>query len=109
MAELRVPKQEAHEIAQVLANHSEAYGAGKWDEVTDDDLDAGRDQVERQLRAEWGKDYTARIALAQRVARQAAKRAPWLGDLIKGPAGNDTKLVKHFAEIGLRQARRARK
>lgn len=101
--ELEVPKGEAAELIRVLGDwHSRP-------ELSDEELDAQQDRVRGELATLWGPEAKARIELAQRVAAQACKRLPWLGELLQGPAGNDVKVVQRFADIGLRQARRARR
>ena len=103
LAGWRVPTRQATEIVRLL---------GGWhsrEPLADDALEIGRERTEAALRQEWGASYQSRMELAQRAAREACQRLPWLGDLIADGAGNDVELVKHFAQIGLRSARRARR
>lgn len=100
--ELQVPTGEAAELTRTL---------GDWFAKAPMDEDANweaKAQTIDQLEAEWGQEAQARVALAQRTSAEACKRLPWLGDLLRSGAGNDPKLIKAFAEIGLRQARRQR-
>ena len=102
MHELQVPREEARELTQTL---------GDW--VTKPALDenANWDNKIKSLRSleeEWGRETQARVQLAQRTAEEACKRMPWLADLLASGAGNDPKVIKRFAEIGLRQARKGR-
>ena len=100
--ELQVPKGEAGQLVRTLRD---------WHGKAPKDQDALWDSKATTidtLTKEWGKDATARVELAQRTAREACKRLPWLADLLASGAGNDPKLIKQFAEIGLRQARRQR-
>lgn len=103
MHELQVTKPEAQELTRTLGN---------WMHKPALDEDANWDNKLTTLGAlekEWGRDTQARIRLAQRTAAEACKRMPWLADLLESGAGNDIKLIKHFAEIGLRKARKASK
>lgn len=108
MTELDVPQDAAREITSALA---EAHAAWMRDgDATDEVIAHTRASAEEQLRQEWGKDFPARIELARRTYRQAVARAPWLAPLIADTtAGNDPRLIRHFAELGLRQARKARR
>lgn len=108
MVELQVPKAAANEIAAALDEAQYRWMAGSLPD--DETFNRQRDTCERTLRAEWGKDYGPRLALAQRTYRQALAKAPWLENLVEevGP-GNNAALVKHFASIGLANARRARR
>lgn len=103
MHEFGVPKEEAGEIVREL---------GSWHQRAplSEDANWGRKvKALGELEKEWGRETHARIELAKRTAAEACKRMPWLADLLKAGAGNDPKLIKRFAEIGLRQARRASK
>lgn len=103
MHELQVPRNEARELTQAL---------GDWHQRAPLSEDANWDRKVKtlgELEKEWGRETHARIELAKRTAAEACKRMPWLADLLKAGAGNDPKLIKRFAEIGLRQARRASK
>ncbi|MCR6661662.1 MAG: hypothetical protein NVV60_00580 [Luteimonas sp.] len=103
MHELQVPTAEAGEITRTLSGW---YARG---ELTEDQRwDQKADTLDR-LREKWGKDTDARIELAVRVSAQACKRLPWLGEILRAGAGNDPAIIERFAEIGLRQARRARR
>ena len=101
--ELGVPLNEAGEIARSLA----AWTAR--DALDEGALLDGKAATLAQLEREWGTETSARIELAQRVAKEASKRMPWLSDLLGSGAGNDPALIKKFAEIGLRNARRAKR
>ncbi|NLA67146.1 MAG: hypothetical protein GX856_02655 [Gammaproteobacteria bacterium] len=108
LQEFGVRGDEAREIVGALSKHHESF-------MRDGEIDG--DTVERvnascmaDLRQTWGRDTDAMIALAQRTAKQAMAKAPWLKDLIENSsAGSDPTVVKHFAELGLRQARRQRR
>lgn len=107
MAEFEVRQDEARQLVGALSKHHATY-------MDQGEIDA--DTVERvnadaltKLRAEWGRDFDARLALARRAAAAAMAKAPWLDELIRNTAaGSDPALIRHFADIGLRQARKAR-
>ena len=103
MHELAVPKDAARELSRTL---SDWHGR---DAMTEDQRwDAKADTLDA-LQKEWGKEASARIKLAQQTAEEACKRLPWLNDLLRSGAGNDPTLIRRFAEIGLRNARRAKR
>ena len=102
MHELAVPTGEAKQIAS-------AMGAWHGRELTDEQVEDLGERAISELRAEWGKDFPAKVRMAQRAAAEATRRAPWLRDLWRTGAGNDPALIRHFAEIGLRNARKARR
>lgn len=108
LSEFGVRGDEAREITGTLSEWHGKLASGY--QMSDDVLDDSGNRAETELRGEWGKDYNARVTLARRTAAEAMKRAPWLRDLIeRTPAGNDPKLIRHFAELGLRNARKARR
>lgn len=99
--ELAVPTRQAKDVVAALSGwHTR--------ELTDEQVEDLGDRAVAELRAEWGKDYDAKLAIAKRTASEATRRAPWLQDLWRTGAGNDPALIRHFAQIGLRNARRAR-
>lgn len=101
--ELAVPAQEAGEITRTL---------GEWhgrEALPEGELLDAKGRAIDQLEREWGPEAAARIELAQRTARDACKRMPWLSDLLARGAGNDPGLIRTFASIGLRNARRSRR
>jgi hypothetical protein len=98
--ELQVPIEQAGELTRSL---TEWHQREPQDEDT---LQARQDDTRAQLQQLWGRETEARIALAQKTAIEACKRLPWLAPLLAKGAGNDPALIKRFAEIGLRQARR---
>lgn len=107
LLELQVPVQASREIASTLGEWSARLHAGTGhDEET---LARNVESSLATLRADWGNDFDAKLALARRAFEHAAKKAPWLRDVVEAGAGNDAKLIKHFADIGLRQAKRTRK
>lgn len=108
LVELSVPKQEANVIASVLGDwHGKVMGGYVADDGV---MNSTAERAKAELRAEWGKDYDARVALARRVASDAMKRAPWLRELIVDtPAGNSTALIRQLSELGIKQARSARR
>lgn len=100
--ELQVPTEEARELTQTL---------GDWfqrEPQTEDQRWDAKERAIATLEKQWGKETHARVKLAQQTADEACKRLPWLADLLRSGAGNDPKLIQHFAEIGLRRARKAR-
>src|SRR5690606_31611614 len=105
LIEMAVPKSEAREIASVLGDaHSRLTQTG---EATPETIESSRDAAEEALRKEWGQEYDARVVLARRAYRQAVAKAPWLEGLVANTtAGNNAALIRHFAEIGLRNGRR---
>ena len=78
------------------------------DEADEDSKHRAADTAFEQLEKEWGKETGARIELARRVAADAIKRMPWLGALLDKGAGNDVRLIRMLADIGLRKARRSK-
>lgn len=102
MHAMAVPTQQAKEVVGALS-------AWHGRELTDEQVEALGDRAVAELRAEWGKDFPAKVRMAQRAAAEATRKAPWLRDLWRTGAGNDPALIRHFAEIGLRNARKARR
>ncbi|WP_447585846.1 hypothetical protein [Pseudoxanthomonas mexicana] len=106
--EWQVPRDAANEISAALSEANVAWAMGKLPD--DETFERQRQQGVEALRQEWGSEFKARCALATQAYRQALVKAPWLANLVEEVgAGNNPKLVKHFAEIGLRNARRARR
>jgi hypothetical protein len=107
LAEFAVPGEAARELVSTLTEANSRWMTG---ELPDDEtFERQRQQGVEALRQEWGSEFNARCALATQAYRQALVKAPWLANLVEEVgAGNDPRLVKHFAEIGLRNARRAR-
>ena len=103
LCDMRVPPREAEELSSCLTG---------WHAKEAMSLDQLYDAQERSmaiLEREWGMEAKARIALAQRAADEACKRLPWLRGLLQDGAGNDPAVIRRFAEIGLRNARRAKR
>lgn len=103
LADMRVPVREAADVAHALHD---------WHQrgpLADDALDALRIATVKSLSDEWGVRYDANVRLAQQAAKEAMRRMPWLAGLFDGGAGNDPALIKRFAAIGLRNARRQRR
>lgn len=100
LGEWRVQPATASEMVQTLAEWQQRQP------LELEEIDANREETLIGLRAEWGRHYDANLRLAQQTAREACQRLPWLAALLADGAGNDPKLVKHFAQIGLRNARR---
>ena len=101
--DMRIPAHEATLLASTFR---------EWhlrDDAGEDAKHNAADAVFEQLEREWGRETGARIQLAQRTATEAAKRLAWLADLLNKGAGNDPRLIKTFADIGLRNARRAKR
>lgn len=101
--DMRIP---AHEAAQLSAAFREWH---LRDDAGEDARHRAADATFEQLEREWGRETGARIQLAQRTAAEAAKRLPWLAALLDKGAGNDPRLIKTFADIGLRNARRTKR
>lgn len=101
--ELQVPTAEAGEIARTLG------GWYRREPQSEDQRWDAKEVTTEALQKQWGPQANARVALAQQAAADACKRLPWLGPLLAAGAGNDPALIKHFAELGLRQARKARR
>lgn len=107
LLELQVPVSASREIASTLGEWSARLHAGTGhDEET---LARNVESSLATLRTDWGSDFDAKLALARRAFEHAAQKAPWLRDVVEAGAGNDAKLIKHFADIGLRQAKRTRR
>lgn len=101
--ELQVPATEAGEIARTL---------GAWhgrEPLTEDQRLDAKDRTIAQLEAKWGATAEARVQLARKTAEDACRRLPWLADLLRAGAGSSPELIEQFAQIGLRQARKARR
>lgn len=101
--ELRVPTHEAQQLSSDL---------GRWharEPLDDDEIEQrGHDAMEALHKA-WGSNFEANLAHARSAAARAMEKAPWLRDLMEKGAGNDAELIKQFAAIGKRQAKRASK
>ncbi|MFT4247680.1 MAG: hypothetical protein QM581_06525 [Pseudomonas sp.] len=102
--ELRVPVSELREVNRELADWSLRLRAG--DTLSAADRLEVRHRTEAELKAEWGREYTARMQLARQVYQRAVVKAPWLKDLMNAGAGDSPTVLRHFAAIGLRAARR---
>lgn len=102
MHALAVPTQQAKEVVSAMS-------AWRGRELTEEQVEDLGERTVAELRAEWGKDYEAKLRMAQRAATEATRQAPWLAELWRTGAGNDPALVRHFAGVGLRAARKARR
>ena len=103
LAEMAVPVEVAHDISSGLSTW---HGREPLDDMQ---VAEYRSKTETTLKAEWGPKYEANIKLAQAAGAEAMKRLPWLRDLFETGAGNDPKIIRHFARIGLKNARRAKR
>lgn len=105
--EMAVPTETASGIARELDTWNSRWIKGEL--ADDDELTASRKSAEDVLREEWGSKYAARIELAQQAYKEAAKRLPWLRNLVEEcGAGNSANLIRHFATVGLNNARNRR-
>lgn len=105
--EMAVPAETASGIARELDTWNSRWIKGEL--ADDDELTASRKSAEDVLREEWGAKYAARIELAQQAYKEAAKRLPWLRNLVEEcGAGNSANLIRHFATVGLNNARNRR-
>ncbi|MFT4197507.1 MAG: hypothetical protein QM601_06285 [Pseudoxanthomonas sp.] len=103
LTEMRVPQDDASELVRELAHwhgREPLSGEGLRSQMAD---------TEAELRRSWGRHYQANLLLAQRAAKDAMRRLPWLEGILENGAGNEPAVVKHFAAIGLRNARRAKR
>lgn len=105
--EMAVPSETASGIARELDTWNTRWIKG---ELADDaELTLSRKSAEDTLREEWGSKYAARIELAQQAYKEASKRLPWLRNLVEEcGAGNSAALIRHFATVGLNNARNRR-
>ncbi|PZO66273.1 MAG: hypothetical protein DI635_01280 [Pseudoxanthomonas suwonensis] len=104
LAEWQVPGETARGIALELDGFNQRWIKG--DLPTDEALEAGREKTENTLRKEWGPKYDANVELARQAYKDAAKRLPWLTNLVEDTgAGNSPALIRHFATVGLKNAR----
>lgn len=104
MAEWQVPGETARGIALELDGFNQRWIKG--DLPTDEELDSSRQKTENALRKEWGSRYDANVELARRTYKEASKRLPWLTNLVEETgAGNSPELIRHFATVGLKNAR----
>lgn len=105
--EWAVPSEAARGIALELDGFNRRWING--DLPTDDELDSSRQKTENALRKEWGPKYDANVELARQTYKEAAKRLPWLRNLVEDTgAGNSPMLIRHFATVGLKNARNRR-
>lgn len=110
LAGLAESKQVLHEWG-VPGEHAREIGislsAWRSRELTDDQVEDMGARTSARLQKEWGSSFRTNLAAAQTAYKAAAERLPWLKDLMARGAGNDPELIRHFARIGLRQARKA--
>ena len=108
LAEYGVKATDARELVGTLSTHHQKYmEAGEIDAATVTRVNA---DAMATLREAWGRDFNANLQMAREAARQAMKRAPWLDDLLRNSAaGSDPAVIRHFAQIGMRQRRAARR
>ncbi len=105
--EMAVPSEAAHAIAGELEGWHSRWMANDLPDL--DQMDATREQTEAALRKEWGPEYSANLELARSAYKDAAKRIPWLRNLVEeAGAGNSAALLRQFAKIGLSSARNRR-
>ncbi len=104
MDEWKVPSETACDIARELDTFNRSWMKGEL--PTDKDLASTRQKGEALLRKEWGAKYEANVQLARQAYQEAAKRLPWLRNLVEDTgAGNSSALIRHFATVGLKNAR----
>lgn len=107
LVDFGVGASDANEIAGTLSRWDERVQADRLPDL--DTLHQQRDSGLDTLRQEWGEDFDAKLELARRTCHEAEKRMPWLAGLIDAGAGNDLDLIRRMADLGLRQARKARR
>lgn len=104
LAEWQVPGETARGIALELDGFNQRWIKG--DLPSDEELESSRQKGEDALRKEWGPRYDANVELARRTYKEASKRLPWLTNLVEETgAGNSPELIRHFATVGLKNAR----
>lgn len=100
MAELGVGGPGAKELAGIFGRY--------WREPVEDPTAQG-ERTESQLRALWGSEYSINLTRARRAFDAAAERIPWLREEAKNGAGNDLRVIQHFAAVGRRMALKAKR
>lgn len=104
---MAVPSEAAREIAGELESWNARWIKGDLPGL--DEMDSTRQKTEAALRREWGPKYNANVQLARQAYQEAAKQLPWLRNLVEDAgAGNSAALLRHFATIGLNNARNRR-
>ncbi len=104
---MAVPSEAAREIAGELEFWNARWIKGDLPGL--DEMDSTRQKTEASLRKEWGPKYNANVQLARQAYQEAAKQLPWLRNLVEDAgAGNSAALLRHFATIGLNNARNRR-
>lgn len=104
---MAVPSEAAREIAGELESWNARWIKGDLPGL--DEMDSTRQKTEAALRREWGPKYNANVQLARQAYQDAAKQLPWLRNLVEDAgAGNIAALLRHFATIGLNNARNRR-
>lgn len=103
--EWSVPVHEAQGIASELRDWHERLVKGSVPDA--EQVEQDRERTTALLHREWGSRCAANLALARQAYESAARRMPWLRDLMEAGAGNSPQILRHFAAIGLRNARRA--
>lgn len=104
---MAVPSEAAREIAGELESWNARWIKGDLPDL--DEMDSTRQKTEAALRREWGPKYNANVQLARQAYQEAAKQLPWLRNLVEDAgAGNSAALLRHFATIGLNNARNRR-
>lgn len=72
-------------------------------ERTEAEIQAMHTVAMADLQRAWGDETARKVAIAQRVAKEAIERAQWLEDMLDSGVGNDVRLVRLFAAIGERR------
>jgi|GEM_PF-5795440 len=104
---MAVPSEAARGIAGELESWNVRWIKGDLPDL--DEMDSTRQKTEAGLRKEWGAKYNANVQLARQAYQEAAKQLPWLRNLVEDAgAGNSAALLRHFATIGLNNARNRR-
>lgn len=77
--------------------------------LSDEAVDQANQRTEATLRAEWGDSYAENLTAARSAYQAACARLWWLPELIERGPGSQVDVVRHFASLGKRRARKAGK
>lgn len=75
--------------------------------MSDEALAVANVRCVQELQEAWGSKYAQNLAFAKAAYQEASKRIPWLAAEGENGAGSDPRVIKQFAAIGRRLAKRA--